>query len=107
MNPLEEIWNKFILIIQENKNISDVNIKNITGTPFLYINSYANKQTILQIINEASQKSMYKKKVTKQTTFVRHQDGLYVFRHRFFVPQEKMFCCGNECVDCVRYKRRR
>jgi hypothetical protein len=39
-----------------------------------------------------------------ETIFVRQEEHLYVFRHRFYVPQQKMFCCGNLCPDCILYR---
>lgn len=103
---LEPIWQLFIKQLTLNKCITKVHWKKITGIPFLFINitPEISQRTLEEIINKCSVIAMKGHRLHSETIFVRHDDMLYVFRHRFYVPQEKMFCCGNLCVDCTRLK---
>jgi hypothetical protein len=33
--------------------------------------------------------------------YVRRSKGRDVYRIHFRVPDEKSFCCGNSCIDCI------
>nr|WP_034670071.1 hypothetical protein [Ectobacillus panaciterrae] len=58
------------------------------------------QHTIAQI----SALAMKGKRVHAECIFVRQENTLFVFRYRFYVPQQKMFCCGNLCIDCIRFR---
>lgn len=105
---LQSIWAIFLTEMNSNSTIKHCERKDITGIPFIYITAAEDLdlEVILQTIKICSKKAMYKQRVTVKTNFVRKSDLIYVFRHRFFVPQEKMFCCGNLCEDCIRLKNR-
>lgn len=83
-------------------------IKKSAGIPFLYVqvNSAGSLAHIKLKIEKESRYAMKGKRLTFECIFVREDTTLYVFRHRFYVPQEKMFCCGNLCEDCIRLKKR-
>lgn len=83
-------------------------IKKAAGIPFLYVqvNSGRALADITLKIEKESRFAMKGKRLTFDCIFVREDKNLYVFRHRFYVPQEKMFCCGNLCEDCIRLKKR-
>ncbi|WP_096154754.1 MULTISPECIES: hypothetical protein [Bacillus] len=102
---LHEVWAIFLRELKHEHENSIVHCyrKDITGIPFLYVetNPNVNCMDILSIIEKCAKIAMYKKRITSRTKFVRKQDGTCVFRHRFYVPQEKMFCCGNFCEDCI------
>ncbi|MDR0137236.1 hypothetical protein RFW18_05710 [Metabacillus idriensis] len=82
-------------------------IKKAAGIPFLYVqvNSAGSLAYIKLKIEKESRYAMKGKRLTFECIFVREDTKLYVFRHRFYVPQEKMFCCGNLCEDCIRLKK--
>lgn len=108
---LEQIWTTFLNELKMEEFVDGCFRKNITGIPFLYIQVQAEKVTDwkikgLAIIAACSKKAMFRKKVTVETHYVRQTQNLFVYRHRFFVPQEKMFCCGNLCPDCIRLRNR-
>ncbi|MCD7033919.1 hypothetical protein LRR81_06695 [Metabacillus sp. GX 13764] len=108
MTELEGIWTEFLLILKEQHIVMMAERKIIAGTPFLYISAKEDVplEELKKCIFRASKKAMLKKRVTVKTVFVRRDGNLNVFRHRFFVPQEKMFCCGNLCPDCVLLKKK-
>ena len=103
---LEPIWQLFIKQLTLNECITNVYWRKITGIPFLYITITANlnKHTLENIINNCSASVIKGKRLYSETIFVRQDELLHVYRHRFYVPQEKMYCCGNLCVDCTRLK---
>lgn len=108
---LEQIWSTFLNDMKEDELVEGCFRKNITGIPFLYVHVSAEKMPEWDakgsaIIAACSKKAMFRKKVTVETHFVRQAQNQYVYRHRFFVPQEKMFCCGNLCEDCIRLRKK-
>jgi hypothetical protein len=103
---LEPIWQQFIKELTLNKDIESAYWRKIAGIPFLYISSPELSQLTLEaIIKKCSVTTIKGNRLHSETIFVRQDGVLFVYRHRFYVPQEKMFCCGNLCVDCTRLKR--
>lgn len=102
---LDKIYSNFLNFLSQYKGVHSVDLKKVAGVPFLYIESSLDLSAVEILIREASSKSMRGKRLSSQSIYVRSEPGLHVFRHRFFVPQRKMFCCGNLCVDCVRLTR--
>ncbi|GAA0338844.1 hypothetical protein GCM10008967_31410 [Bacillus carboniphilus] len=102
---LDTIYSNFVNFISQNEEIHLVELKKVVGVPFIYIHGPIELTTAEKKIKEASSKSMRGKRLSSQTVYVRSDESLHVFRHRFYVPQRKMFCCGNLCVDCVRLSR--
>ena len=103
---LEPIWQLFIKQLTLDERIYKAFWKKITGIPFLYIqiNPDTPHPTLESLIKKCSDIAIKGKRLHSETVFVRQDDMLFVYRHRFYVPQEKMFCCGNLCVDCTRLK---
>ncbi|MCA1062251.1 hypothetical protein QTG56_18795 [Rossellomorea sp. AcN35-11] len=102
---LNVIWDFFIDHLRKEDGIDDAYVKSRAGIPFIYIRSTKDKKEIEYSIKIWSAKAMRGKRLHSDTIFFREDHSLYVYRHRFYVPQEKMFCCGNLCVDCVRLKQ--
>ncbi|KZZ82971.1 hypothetical protein [Bacillus sp. SJS] len=100
---LDLIWKDFLDHMSSASVLSSIRKAVITGIPFLYIteNSSSSKELLRSLIDQAAKKAMLHKKVTYKSVFVRNDGPLWVYRHRFYVPQEKMFCCGNLCTDCI------
>lgn len=101
---LEPVWHIFITQLSLHPSIENVHWKKIVGIPFLYL-TVKNDLTMLELdkaISKCSAMSIKGKRLHSETVFVRNEGMLYVYRHRFHVPQEKMFCCGNLCKDCTR-----
>jgi hypothetical protein len=104
---LEPIWQQFIKKLTLNKDIKSAYWRKIAGIPFLYINisPELSQLTLETIIKKCSQATIKGSRLHSETILVRQDGVLFVYRHRFYVPQEKMFCCGNLCIDCTRLKR--
>jgi hypothetical protein len=103
---LEPVWQLFMKQLTKNMCIHKAHWKKITGIPFLYIQivPHTSQSSLESLINKCSAIAIKGKRLHSETVFVRQDEMLYVYRHRFYVPQEKMFCCGNLCVDCTRLK---
>jgi hypothetical protein len=104
---LEPIWQQFIKKLTLNKDITSAYWRKIAGIPFLYISisPELTQLTLEAIIKKYSAATIKGNRLHSETIFVRQDGVLFVYRHRFYVPQEKMFCCGNLCSDCTRLKR--
>ncbi|AZB42813.1 hypothetical protein CEF21_11190 [Bacillus sp. FJAT-42376] len=100
---LDRIWEHFLNLLHADPALAKVRKVVIAGTPFLYVfkSSLITCSALQTRIEKTAKKAMLFKRVTSKTVFVRAEDDLFVFRHRFYVPQEKMFCCGNRCTDCI------
>ncbi|KUP08548.1 hypothetical protein Q73_04970 [Bacillus coahuilensis m2-6] len=101
---IQTVWSDFLSRFNQSSNALRCERKVLAGASFLYIRKYDLKPTIENDIKIHSMKSMENYRLHSETIFVRETDIHYVFRHRFFVPQEKMFCCGNLCEDCIRFR---
>ncbi|WHY02267.1 hypothetical protein [Neobacillus sp. DY30] len=104
---LEPVWEQFMKKLTLNKGVTSVYWRKVAGIPFLYINitPELSQHTLEAIIKKCSASAMKGYRLHSETIFVRQDDVLLVYRHRFYVPQEKMFCCGNLCVDCTRLRK--
>lgn len=102
---LDDIWKVFISLLQSNQLIDHADWKKAAGIPFVYIRPKITtaETAVEKAILLASSKAMKGKQLHSETLFVRREINLLVYRHRFYVPQKKMFCCGNLCADCVRF----
>jgi hypothetical protein len=105
---VNDIWNHFLDRIISDPLITSIEKKPMAGIPFVYVTSVpaASLESITESLKTYAVKAMKGKRITLELTYVRAEkdQDLFVFRMRFLVPQEKMFCCGNLCFDCIRFR---
>lgn len=103
---LNEIWEDFLNRITLDPAIIFIEKKLMAGIPFVYVNvlPHVSLDATTDAVKKHAVKAMKGKRLTLNLHFVRSEENLYVYRMRFLVPQEKMFCCGNLCFDCIRFK---
>ena len=103
---LDDIWTPFLNQLATSNDVISASKKIITGIPFLYftVNPNIGKDTIETLIKIQAAMVMKGKRLQMEYSFVRRDRSLMVYRVRFLVPQEKMFCCGNLCPDCIRFR---
>jgi hypothetical protein len=103
---VNDIWENFLNRIHSDSMIIAIEKKVMAGIPFVYVSAipHSTVESIIEILKKYAVKAMKGKRLTLELTFVRSEENLYVFRMRFLVPQEKMFCCGNLCFDCIRLR---
>ncbi|KGP72454.1 hypothetical protein [Pontibacillus yanchengensis] len=103
MSELEQAWDKFIRYMSKHPSIEYCYYKHVTGIPFIYIKvTSISRNELEEILKLAAAKAMKGKRLTLSMYYVRENEAYYVYHVRFLVPQQKMFCCGNMCVDCIR-----
>ncbi len=102
---VNEIWDRFISLLSEEPGIIAAEWRKSAGIPFLYLDTVStDRQEVEQKIKRCAVRAMRGKRLNAETIFVRSGKHEWVYRHRFYVPQEKMFCCGNLCSDCIRFR---
>ncbi|MDN4523542.1 hypothetical protein [Fictibacillus fluitans] len=103
---LDDIWTRFLEAFSQADFIVSVEKKLVAGLPFLYIvaGNTVSSEIIEETIKQEAIHAMKGKRLNAEIIFVRKEASLFVYRFRFLVPQEKMFCCGNLCEDCIRYQ---
>ncbi|WP_059170026.1 hypothetical protein [Bacillus sp. FJAT-27445] len=102
---LDSIYDIFVKKAGGLPGVASIEMKKIAGIPFLFIYpaETGTRNGIEKGLRLCSSETMKGKRLSSETVFVRSDASFLVFRHRFFVPQRKMFCCGNLCLDCVRF----
>ncbi len=103
---LDKVWAVFIQQLQKEEDIQSVEKTQMAGIPFFYLTVLENidHKQMQKLIEKAAVQAMKGKRLHSEMIFVRKEENVYVYRGRFFVPQEKMFCCGNLCHDCIRFR---
>jgi len=105
---LDDIWEQFLLCISSNAEVKEASNKLICGVIFLYIQPLVPQKSeafIKNIVLTCSKQYTSQYKYIYRIEFVRSEQHILIFRHRFYVPNQKMFCCGNECVNCTRFRK--
>jgi hypothetical protein len=105
---LNTIWENFLNRMKLDPSISLIEKKTMAGIPFIYVTVQPTRtlEETTELVKKHAVKAMKGKRLTLSLFFVRSEGNLHVYRMRFLVPQEKMFCCGNLCYDCIRFKDR-
>ncbi|KHF40804.1 hypothetical protein [Halalkalibacter okhensis] len=103
---LDIIWISFIKNLEQETCIRSIQKKKFGGQPFVYLEltSPISKSQLENLLTQSSKKAMIGKRLTCDISFVRMQHQTFVYHIRFKVPQEKLFCCGNSCTNCIRLK---
>ena len=103
---LNTVWEHFLNRMKQDPSIIHVEKKMMAGIPFIYVtvSSQFSIDHSTDSVKKHAVKAMKGKRLTLNLTFVRSEENLHVYRMRFLVPQEKMFCCGNLCFDCIRFR---
>jgi hypothetical protein len=105
---LEKVKAEFLQHLRTDSRIERVSDAKMAGIPFLYVQVRKHidieRKEVQALLEQAAVKAMKGKRLHSEMIYVRHEDQEFVYRFRFFVPQEKMFCCGNLCHDCIRFR---
>ncbi|MBM7578383.1 hypothetical protein [Jeotgalibacillus terrae] len=102
---VNDIWEKFISLLHDEPGMIQAEWKKSAGIPFLYLKTIkTDRNEVEHMIKKCAVRAMRGKRLNAETVFVRSAHEQWVYRHRFYVPLEKMFCCGNLCSDCIRFR---
>lgn len=86
----------------------DVEYRYYAGVPFLYLRVPEKAPSSLSSsIRRAALPLIRNTDLTFECCYVRSAGDRWVYRFRFRVPDEKSFCCGNHCPDCILLRPKR
>jgi hypothetical protein len=104
---LEDVWEQFYICITQYDRIIYFTPKLICGVNFLYVQpkNTMNEESIKSLFITCSKQFTEKYTLIYRIEYIRTENNNFVFRHRFYVPNKKMFCCGNKCSDCTRFRK--
>lgn len=96
----QELWHRLQANLLHFNEIRAIQMKDIAGFVFLYIDTKGSKKEIKELLEATGASIVKGKKCSFEMEFVRSEGSTIVFRARFLLPNVKMFCCGNGCSDC-------
>ncbi|MCS1350181.1 hypothetical protein [Mechercharimyces sp. CAU 1602] len=100
------LYSQLLSCINKDPRCHQIESKRYTGVNFLYITWKGQKKETLEIcLQRCAQQITRRSSLTYQHHFVRQSGDCLIYRFTFFVPNEKSFCCGNECEDCILFRR--
>ncbi len=101
---MESLYSKLVEELGAAEQCTTVSRRIHAGITFLSIlpKDGITKQEIEQLIRGAASRLVDRTDLSYDNHYVRTTgQGIIVFRFRFRVPNEKSFCCGNQCVNCI------
>ncbi|MEE6452136.1 hypothetical protein RAH41_16305 [Gottfriedia acidiceleris] len=104
---LDDVWALFFNCISNYKQIYQFSNKQICGVSFLYIQTDPpqTEEAIKKLLIDCSRTITEQFILIYRVEFIRKENNNFVFKHRFYVPNKKMFCCGNNCLNCTRFRK--
>ncbi|MED4125394.1 hypothetical protein P4641_15630 [Halalkalibacterium halodurans] len=100
---LDLVWTDFLRELRSQDKIENLSSRTYSGFPFLYVKTPLSRNELEHLLKEAAGLVMKGKQLHADLVYVRTFAQTYVYRVRFYVPLRKMFCCGNGCIDCIRF----
>ncbi len=101
---MESLYSRFIEKLKETDQCIEISRRIHAGITFLSIQPKegTTHQKIEQLIREIASQVIGQRSLYYDLHYVRTTSkGKMIFRFRFRVPNEKSFCCGNQCVNCI------
>lgn len=108
MNEVERAWVCFLDNLKSSSLIRDVGQIDDAGTSFIYLKKAPEvheRYAMERLLIRSAMRVMKGKRLTLSIRLVREDKTCLVYSIRFLVPRTKMFCCGNQCPDCIRFDR--
>jgi hypothetical protein len=98
---LDAYYERFLAEILRASHFPLAAWREFAGQRFLYVSSPLNENEVTSHLIEQGTALVEGTKLQIECVYVRSVDNLHVYRFRFTVPNEKQFCCGNQCEDCT------
>lgn len=101
---MESLYLKLIGELNTTDQCIEISRRIHAGITFLSIlpKEGATHQEIEQLIGGFASQLVDQTELYYDIHYVRTTSkGRMIFRFRFRVPNEKSFCCGNQCVNCI------
>lgn len=103
---LEKLTAQLVIRLLSANVTEDVTKNTFVGMTFLYITPVngTGEKEIRSLIAQTADSLTLNRNIYYDCFYVRQKERQFVYRFRFRYPDEKSFCCGNRCPDCI-YKR--
>jgi len=102
---IETYYDRFLQMLdQQQEQFGQSYWRIHAGQRFLYVESILPPAQLTSKLQDEAGNLIRGTKLGAECVYVRTQENIHVYRFRFTVPNEKMFCCGNFCVDCIRLR---
>ncbi|WP_126427617.1 hypothetical protein [Brevibacillus marinus] len=98
---MERLYEGLTAALTDRGGNARVEWRTYAGHRFLYVTSTDALSDLLAVIQREAEALIKGTRIRYRCDYVRSEEKRFVFRFRFLVPQEKMFCCGNQCADCT------
>jgi hypothetical protein len=87
----------------EHKPYAELVRKQFAGVSFLYVKLRAtfSQQDFENFLQKAAERFIIGTAWSYEFEYIRSSQAGLIYRFRFRVPEEKSFCCGNECPNCI------
>lgn len=102
---IDALYSRLAAQLKSHTGIGRVDWREYAGQRFLYITGSLAANELLAVIQQTGEHLASGTRLRVQCNHVRSDARHEVFRFRFLVPEEKMFCCGNQCTDCVLHRK--
>ncbi|OYD08913.1 hypothetical protein [Paludifilum halophilum] len=104
---LERMRDRLIRRLISAETCLKVTSRTYAGVPFLYIlpGKSQDEKKISQSIRRTAAHLTRHTELSWECSYVRTSGEELVYRFRFLYPDQKSFCCGNQCSDCVLQRR--
>jgi hypothetical protein len=101
-NPVEQFAEE--LCAAKDKPFAKLEQKRFAGVSFLYVqipDEPGAKETFEAFLRKRAEEFVQDTAWTYEFEYIRTSRQGLIYRYRFRVPEEKSFCCGNECPNCI------
>ncbi len=98
---LDTLYDRFLADVSGQTVVTQAVWRTFAGQRFLYVHTPLSAGEAARLLDERARSLVDGTRLRVQCVYVRSEGSLHVYRFRFLVPDEKMFCCGNRCADCV------
>jgi hypothetical protein len=99
---LEHLYQQFMDALLQHEACTSVSCRDYAGQRFYYVTSPLAVDRLQAEVEQIAIRIVRHTMCGFAYQHVRQEGAEIVFRFRFTVPNQKMFCCGNLCEDCTR-----
>ncbi|MBA4492916.1 hypothetical protein ACFO25_08495 [Paenactinomyces guangxiensis] len=100
-NPVEDFVKK--LNSSSNRPHDKLSLRQYAGVSFLYVQMgpSASRRDLESFLQREAECFIRGTEWIYQFAYIRTSAAGLIYRFQLRVPDEKSFCCGNQCVNCI------
>ncbi|UFJ42954.1 hypothetical protein LOK74_10865 [Brevibacillus humidisoli] len=102
---IDLFYTQLTAALANRDGIDRIDWREFAGHRFLYVTSSLAHRELITVILQDAEALVKGTRIRCQCNHIRTEEQRSVFRFRFLVPEEKMFCCGNQCEDCTLHRQ--